>query len=103
MPPINSGVLQVEYAEVDMSGGISNAGHHLWDPSANTAIDDPKSVTVVGKDATAADFLIDWDHVNADRFQVKHFDYDAAADGAGIDAPSGTNAGKIRVRVEGRT
>lgn len=102
MPPINAGVLEVQYVEVDMSGGISGAGVHSWDPTSNTQFDDPKAVTIVGKDPTAATFNIAWDHVDGTQFQVSHYDYDAAADGAAIDAPSGTNAGKIRVRVEGR-
>lgn len=96
----NSGVFGREYAEVDMTGGISGAGVHAWDPASNTGFDDPEEVSVVGQ--SDAGYQIVWDHTNGGQFQVKYGDYDAAADGALIDVPAGTNVGTVRVRVEGR-
>lgn len=98
--PTNNGVFEREYVEVDMTAGISGAGVHAWDPVANTGFDDPEEVSVVGQ--SNAGFQITWDYVNGGQFLVTYGDYDAAADGALINAPVGTNAGKIRVRVEGR-
>lgn len=95
----NAGVLEVTYAEVDLTGGIANLGNHPWDPAANTELDDPEAVEIVGQ--TDAGVNITWDHQN-DRFLVTYADYDAAADGKLIDAPAGTAAGIVRVRVEGR-
>lgn len=96
----NNGVFEREYVEVDMTGGISGAGVHAWDPAANTGFDDPDEVSVVGQ--SDAGYQIAWDYATGGQFQVKYADYDAAADGALIDAPAGTNVGTVRVRVEGR-
>lgn len=96
----NNGVYQREYTTVDMTAGISGAGVHAWDPAANTGFDDPEEVSVVGQ--SDAGYVIEWDHSNGGQFQVKYADYDAAADGALIDAPSGTAVGTVKVRVEGR-
>lgn len=95
----NAGVLQYEYVEVDLTGGITNAGNEPWDPEANTGLTNVEAVEIVGQ--TDAGVNITWDHVNS-QFLVTYADYDAAADGKLIDAPAGTAAGKVRVRVEGR-
>lgn len=99
MAPTNGGVLQVEHTTVDLTGGITNAGNEPWDPEANTALDNVESVSIVGQDDPGVN--ITWDWVN-ERFLVTYADYDAAADGKLIDAPAGTTAGTVRVRVEGR-
>ena len=102
MPPINAGVLEVDYVEVDMTGGISGAGVHSWDPASNTQFDAPESVSIVGQDGTAAGFLIKWDHVDGTQFRVKEVVDTGDGTGGVQDAAAGTNAGKVRVRVEGR-
>lgn len=96
----NNGAFAREYETVDMSGGISGAGVHAWDPAANTGFDDPLEVAIVGQ--SDAGYVIEWDHVNGGQFQVKYADYDAASDGALIDVPAGTAVGEVKVRVEGR-
>lgn len=99
MAPKNNGVYQREYAVVDMSA-TSGAGVHAWDPAANTGLDDPEEVAVVGQ--SDAGYHIAWDHSHGGQFQVKHGDNDAAADGPFADVPAGTNVGEVKVRVEGR-
>lgn len=99
---INAGVLEVEYAEIDMTGGISGAGVHAWDPTANTQFDDPESVEIVGHDGTAAGFLIRWDHVDGTQLIVKEVNDTGDGTGGVQDVAAGTAAGKVRVRVEGR-
>lgn len=95
----NGGVLQVEYAVVDLTGGITNLGNEPWDPETNTGLTNVDAVEIVGQ--TDAGVNITWDYEN-NQFLVTYADYDAAADGKLIDAPAGTAAGKVRVRVEGR-
>ena len=97
---LNSGVLEVTYEEVDLSGGITNAGNEPWDPEANSELDEVESVSIVGQ--TDAGVNIAWDHANGGRFLVTYGDYDAATDGKLTDASAGTAAGKVRVRLEGR-
>jgi hypothetical protein len=98
----NAGVLEVEHAEVDMTGGISGAGVHSWDPAANTGLADPESVEIVGRDGTAAGLLIYWDHTDGTQFLVKENVDTGDGTGGTQDAAAGTNAGKVRVRVTGR-
>lgn len=90
----NAGVLEVVYATVDVgAGGISNAGHHLWDPTGNTELDDPTNVTVTGQEDPS--YQIEWDSLNGDRFHVTN-----VADGT--DVAAGTDIGEVQIRVEGR-
>jgi hypothetical protein len=82
-----------QFVEVDLTGGISGAGEHAWDPLANTVLtEDPDQVVIVGQ--TDPTYHITWDYKDGGRFRVAD-----VADGS--DTTSGTNAGKLRVRVEG--
>ena len=83
----------VQFVEVDLTGGISGDGEHAWDPSANTALEKPEQVVIVGQTDPA--YQIVWDHEDGGRFRVANI-----LDGT--DTAQGTNAGKVRVRVEGR-
>lgn len=92
--PTNSGVLEVEHATVDVGAdGISNAGHHVWEPAANTAVNDPLAVQVTGQEDPT--YVVEWDASSGDRFHVVN-----AADGT--DVTAGTDIGAVKLRVEGR-
>jgi len=88
----NGGVLQVETVTVDVTN-LSNAGHHVWDPGANTLVDDPESVTVTGQEDPTCH--IKWDSLKGDRFHVVNVS-DAT------DVTAGTDIGEVELRVEGR-
>jgi hypothetical protein len=102
MTSLNAGVLQIDYVEVDMSDGISGAGVHAWNPASNTGITAPEAVSVVGKDPTAAEYLVSWDHDAGDRFIVKEVVDTGDGTGGVQDLAQGTDAGIIKVRIEGR-
>ena len=87
----NGGALNVKTETVTV-GSTSDAGHHVWDP-AQTGIDNPESVSVVGQSDPT--YALSWDSANGDRFHVVN-----VADGS--DVASGTDIGTVTLRVEGR-
>lgn len=50
--------------------------------------------------ATSTGFLVNVDYTNS-KFKAFYFDYDAAADGAAIEAAAASDIGTYRVRVVG--
>ncbi|GGO03523.1 hypothetical protein [Haloarcula pellucida] len=95
----NGGAMQVTTEVVDVTN-LSNAGHHVWDPAANTDIDNPQAVSVIGQEDPTYD--ITWDHVNGDRFHVTEVNDTGDGTGGVQDVASGTDIGEVKLRVEGR-
>lgn len=99
MPAKNAGVFQVEYVTVDVTS-LANAGSEpisAWQDESG--IDDLEGAAVVGQEDGG--YAFSYDHVNG-AVHAKYADYDAAADGALIDVPAGTDVGEVRLRLEGR-
>jgi len=92
MAPTNGGALQSEYATVDASA-LTNANNEPWDPEANTGLSDVDAVEIVGY-TEGTTYTVAWNH------SAQQFEFATIADGA--DPGAGTDAGEVRVRVEGR-
>lgn len=90
--PENQGAREVVEKTVDVTS-LSNGGHHVWDPTTQTAFDDPQAVRVIGQEDPS--YHIEWDHVNGDRFHVTNVS-------DGTDVTSSTDIGEVRLQVEGR-
>lgn len=96
----NLGAYQVDYVTADVTS-LTNAGS---EPIATwldqSEIDNIDGAAIVGQENGG--YLFSYDHLN-EAVHAKYADYDATADGALIDVPSGTDVGEVVVRLEGRT
>ena len=90
--PYTRAGMEVDYQVVDMTGGISGTGVHSWDPASVSVINEPEQVVIVGQTDPA--YHIVWDFADGAQFRVANVS-------DGTDTTSGTNAGKVRVRIEG--
>jgi len=92
MPPVNAGVLQVEYTTLDVTS-LTNANNEPWVPEDNTGLSDVDAVSVVGHDK-AATYTAQYDH------SQQAFVFATISDGS--DPTADTDVGELRIRVEGR-
>lgn len=92
MTKTNLGASAVDYTTVTISS-LTNANNEPWDPSADTGIEKPEAVSIVGYDS-AATYAVEWDH------SQQAFVFSTIADGS--DPGAGTDVGVLKARVEGR-